>query len=103
MRAALVAAVCAALALAGCSSLGLQKGTELSYGQVQTIQLGLTAGQIRDAFGEPAGLDRGPDGKIRRMTYPTLDAQSSKARLNLEFDAREVLIRKDYTGKGPRS
>lgn len=96
----------AALLLAGCRTvgrgLGIEKGTELSYGQVQTIHPGLTAGQIRDAFGDPATLERGPDGKIRRMSYPTLDAQSNRARLNLEFDAREQLLHKTFTGQPPR-
>jgi len=81
--------------------MGLKKGNELSYAQVQTIQNGLTAGQIRDAFGEPGGLERGADGKIRRMSYPALDAQSNSARLTLEFDARETLVRKTFSGKPP--
>jgi hypothetical protein len=96
----------AALLLSACSTvgrgLGIEKGTELSYAQVQTIQQGLSAGQIRDAFGEPATLERAPDGKVRRMSYPTLDAQSNRARLNLEFDAREQLVRKTFTGQPPR-
>lgn len=105
MRAARLVLVALGLSLAGCGSvsrgLGLEKGTELSYAQVQTIQNGLTAGQIRDAFGEPGGLERGPDGKVRRMSYPALDAQSNRARLTLEFDAREMLVRKDFSGRPP--
>jgi len=92
----------AALLLPGCRSVVGRKGAELSYAQVQTIQQGLSAGQIRDAFGDPGGLERGPDGKVRRMSYPALDAQSNSARLNLEFDAREQLVRKSFTGQPPR-
>jgi hypothetical protein len=103
--AALAALLAVAPALASCHTvgrgLGIEKGAELSYAQVQTIQNGLTARQIRDAFGEPAGLVRGPDGKVVRMHYPALDARSNRARLTLEFDGREMLVRKTFSGAEP--
>lgn len=101
MRSAL-AVVLLACVLAGCGStgkaLGLSKGVELSYGEVQAITVGLSAAQVRDAFGEPVGASRSADGKLTRMEYPALDAKGNKARLYLDLDAREVVTQKTFTG-----
>ncbi len=91
-----------ALLLAGCGStgksFGLSKGPELSYGEVQAITVGLTANQVRDAFGKPVGASRTPDGRVTRMEYPALDGKGNKARLYLDFDGREVVTQKTFTG-----
>lgn len=84
--------------LAGCSSLGLSKRKELSYGEVQAITVGLSADQVRDAFGLPVGATRGPDRRVTRMEYPALDARGNAARLYLDFDAREIVTQKTFTG-----
>ena len=89
------------LALCGCaggSFGGLAKKEELSYSQVQHVHPGLTASQIRDAYGEPIGLARGPRGGVQRMEYAALDAKGEKYRLILEFDDGERLVRKTFTG-----
>ncbi len=77
---------------------GIQKGAELSYGEVQTVQAGLTAAQVADAFGEPGSVERGPDGRVRRMEYAVVDATGSRGRLVLKFDEREVLFAKEDRG-----
>ncbi len=87
-----------ALVLVGCSSLGLKKKTELSYGEVQAITVGLSADQVRDAFGLPVNAARSPDGKVTRMEYPALDARGNGARLYLDFDARQNVTQKTFTG-----
>jgi hypothetical protein len=86
-----------ALAAAGCSAVG-SPGKELAYADVQAVQPGLTASQVLDAYGRPARVDRGPDGRVRAIEYAATDARGAGARLLLEFDAREVLVRKRYTG-----
>ena len=86
-----------AISLGACS--GLKKGDGLSYAQVQTIQPGLSAAQIRDSFGPPMSAARGPEGRVTRMEYAAMDAKQSRARLILEFDARETLVTKTYTGE----
>jgi hypothetical protein len=93
MRALVLAA--AILAFAGCRG---GKGAELSYGQVQSIHSGLTAEQVIDAFGPAGRVDRGPDGKVRAMDYAAQDGRGNNARLFLEFDEREVLVTKRFTG-----
>ena len=85
-------------ALLSCKS-GIGKSNDLSFGQVQAIQTGITAAQVLDAFGAPMRTDRGPDGKVTRMLYPALDAKQSREHLDLEFDANEVLVRKTFSGK----
>jgi hypothetical protein len=90
-------AVLAVLSIAACTSLS--KGPELTYGQVQAIQPGLTAAQVVDAFGEPGRMQRGPDGKVVLMDYAALDAKQGRARLILGFDDREVLREKRFTGE----
>lgn len=101
MRPVLVAALLATV-VAACGStgnaLGLGKRVELSYGEVQAITVGLSAAQVRDAFGEPVGTARGADGKITRMEYPALDAKGNGARLYLDLDAREHVAQKTFTG-----
>ena len=94
------------LAITACSTvhsvgkgLGLSSATQLSYAQVQSIQPGLSAPQIRDAFGPPMSAARGPEGRVSRMEYVALDAKQGRARLILEFDARETLVTKTYTGE----
>ena len=97
----------AAAALALCGALGacssLKKlgssSSDLSFAQVQTIQPGLSAAQIKDAFGPPLNLYRGEGGRVTRMEYAALDAKQSRSRLNLDFDAREILVTKTYTGE----
>ncbi len=90
------AVLAAVLAVAGCKAL--EPAKDLSYGQVQAIQPGITASQVLDAYGSPGRMDRGPDGKVRAMEYPTVDPKGSRARLILDFDPNEVLLRKSYTG-----
>jgi len=95
-----------ALPLCACSTvskvgtgLGISKTSDLSYAQVQTIQPGLSALQIKDAFGAPLNLSRGDGGRVTRMEYAALDAKQSRSRLILDFDAREILVTKTYTGE----
>ena len=84
--------------LGACSSL-TKSASDLSFAQVQTIQPGLSAAQIKDAFGAPLNLYRGEGGRVTRMEYAALDAKKSRSRLNLDFDAREILVTKTYTGE----
>jgi outer membrane protein assembly factor BamE (lipoprotein component of BamABCDE complex) len=96
-----LALVVATLSGAACTvgkKLGLSSATELSYAQVQSIQPGLTAAQIRDAFGPPMSASVGPDGRTSRMEYVAMDAKQSRARLILDFDARGALVNRTYTG-----
>jgi hypothetical protein len=72
---------------------------EMSYAQVQSVQRGLTAAQVRDAFGEPKRISRRADGTVERMEYPARDAAGSSEQLLLDFDARERLVTKTFTGK----
>ena len=90
----------------GCSAvsgvgrgLGLSKDTGLSFAQVQSIQPGLSAAQVRDAFGAPLNMARGSDGRVTRMEYVALDAKKSRERLVLGFDEREILVTKTYSGE----
>lgn len=85
------------LALAACSGLG-SPGRELAFADVQAVQTGLTASQVLDAYGQPASVARAPDGRVRTMEYAAQDARGSGGRLVLEFDEREVLVRKRYSG-----
>lgn len=98
-----VGALVVSIVLAGCSTvgkgLGLSSATQLSYAQVQSIQPGLSASQIRDSFGPPMSAARGADGRVTRMEYVALDARQSRARLILDFDGRETLVTKTYTGE----
>lgn len=86
---------------AGCSAVG-SPGHGLAYADVQAVQPGLTAPQVLDAYGQPARIDRGPDGRVRAIEYAASDARGSNARLYLDFDAREVLVRKRFTGAATR-
>jgi hypothetical protein len=97
VRAALLASLLL-LALGGCRSLGRGGGNELSYAQVQSIHVGLSAAQVTDAFGPPARADRDAEGRVRSMDYAALDGRGGGARLLLEFDEREVLVGKRFTG-----
>jgi hypothetical protein len=92
-----LAAVAFSLLAAGCGSVG-KPGQELAFADVQAAQPGLTASQVLDAYGQPARIDRGPDGRVRAMEYVAQDARGSNERLYLDFDAREVLVRKRFTG-----
>lgn len=85
------------LLLASCRSLG--KTPELSYGQVQAVTTGLTVAQILDAFGDPIGTQRRPNGTVQRMEYAALDAKQGRARLILTFDERGILTSKEFTGQ----
>jgi hypothetical protein len=79
--------------------VGISGANELSFGQVQTIQPGLSAAAIRDSFGPPVNTSRSPEGRVVRMEYAALDAKKSRARLILDFDASERLVTKTYTGE----
>jgi len=94
----------ALLALGACSTSGGGLGTKdgLAFAQVQSIQPGLTAAQVLDAFGPPSRMSRGPDGKIEHMQYAALDAKQSREHLSLDFDAREVLVTKTFSGQVTR-
>jgi hypothetical protein len=100
-RRALVALAALAVGGAGCSAVG-SPGRELAYADVQAVQPGLTAPQVLDAYGQPARVERGPDGRVRAIEYAASDARGSNARLYLDFDAREVLVRKRFTGAATR-
>jgi outer membrane protein assembly factor BamE (lipoprotein component of BamABCDE complex) len=91
-------ALLASTLLGACSSLK-KSSSDLSFAQVQTIQPGLSAAQIKDAFGTPLNLTRGDGGRVTRMEYAALDAKQSRSRLILDFDAREILVTKTYTGE----
>ena len=65
---------------------------------MQSIHPGLTVDQLTDAFGSPARVDRGADGKVRTMDYAAKDGRGNDARLFLEFDEREVIVSKRFTG-----
>lgn len=83
--------------LPGLSALKTDK--DLTYAQVQSVGVGLSAAQVRDGFGEPQRANRRPDGTYERMEYPALDAKGGKNRLVLEFDARDRLVQKTFTGQ----
>jgi outer membrane protein assembly factor BamE (lipoprotein component of BamABCDE complex) len=95
-------AVLSAVALAACGAanrLTGRSGAELSYGDVQSIHAGLSAAQVIDAFGRPSRSRHGPDGRVQVLDYAVLDAKGGRARLVLEFDEREVLVRRTFTGE----
>jgi len=104
--AALVAALLAA-PLGGCQGgppslpglSALKTDKELTFAQVQSVGVGLSAAQVRDGFGEPQRANRRPDGTYERMEYPALDAKGGKNRLVLDFDARERVVAKTFTGQ----
>jgi hypothetical protein len=96
-----VATALLSLALGACSAASAvvpTSGRQLSYGEVQAAQPGLTAAQVLDAFGEPARVTRSQGGRVRAAEYAVRDAQGTSARLFLEFDDREVLVGRRYTG-----
>ena len=43
--------------------------------------------------------NRRADGTYERMEYPALDAKGGKNRLVLDFDARDRLVQKTFTGQ----
>lgn len=92
------AALGCAFVLGACSSASKRAG-QVSYAQVQSISIGLTSAQIRDSFGEPSTLQRGPDGRVTRMEYVALDAKQSHSKLFLDFDGNDRLVTKTYTGQ----
>lgn len=100
-----VPALLAALSLAACSS-GIKlpalsmPGTAdgLSYAEVQSVHPGVTAAQVRDAFGDPLATARRDDGSVERMEYVALDAKGDRHRLVLDFDGKGVLVGKQFTG-----
>ncbi len=100
-------AVAAVGALGGCQGgapslpglSALKTDKELTFAQVQSVGVGLTAAQVRDGFGEPQRANRRPDGTYERMEYPALDAKGGKNRLVLDFDARERVVSKTFTGQ----
>lgn len=83
--------------LPGLSALKTDK--ELTFAQVQSVGVGLTAAQVRDGFGEPQRANRRPDGTYERMEYPALDAKGGKNRLVLDFDTRDRVVQKTFTGQ----
>ncbi|MFO0934472.1 MAG: hypothetical protein U1E39_17430 [Planctomycetota bacterium] len=83
--------------LPGLSALKTDK--DLTFAQVQSVSVGLSAAQVRDGFGEPQRANRRADGTFERMEYPALDAKGGKNRLVLDFDARERLVQKTFTGQ----
>ncbi len=89
----------AALSLAACNSPLAARGAELSYGQVQAIQPGVTAAQILETFGEPSRRQVEPDGSVRVLDYAAQDGKGNRARLVLGFDDRGVLVTKRFTGQ----
>jgi hypothetical protein len=95
VRASPLLASLALLALGACRGGG---GSELSYGQVQSVHPGLTADQVVDAFGPPFRADRGPDGRVRTMEYAATDGRGSRARLYVDFDGAERVSGKRFTG-----
>ena len=104
--AALLAAV-AVGALGGCKGgapslpglSALKTDKDLTFAQVQSVSVGLSAAQVRDGFGEPQRANRREDGTYERMEYPALDAKGGKNRLVLDFDARDRLVQKTFTGQ----
>jgi hypothetical protein len=83
--------------LPGLSALKTDK--DLTFAQVQSVSVGLSAAQVRDGFGEPQRANRRADGTYERMEYPALDAKGGKNRLVLDFDARDRLVQKTFTGQ----
>ncbi len=101
VRLALAALLVVAAVAPGCTS-GLKTAEDLTYAQVQAVSVGLSAAQVRDGFGEPQRANRRADGTFERMEYPALDAKGGKYRLVLEFDGRERLVSKTFTGQVTR-
>ena len=85
-----------ALLLVGCGGMAAER--RLSYANVQTLNPGVDGRWVLDEFPQASGVDRGPDGRIRRLSYGVTDPQGKPQTLNLWFDEREVLQRKDYSG-----
>ena len=91
----------AAFGLSACASGGPKfatSGSELSFAQVQAIQPGLTVAQVRDAYGEPKRVSVRPSGRTERLEYAALDAKGGRNTLFLDFDEREVLRQKTFSG-----
>jgi hypothetical protein len=90
-------ALLAALLLTSCG--GLAASRRISYANVQTLNPGVDGRWVLEEFPEPSGVDRGPDGRIQRLSYGVTDPQGKPQTLNLWFDEHEVLQRKDYSGR----
>ena len=90
----LLLAVLTAALLATCSS---PFGNKLSFAQMQSINRGVPAGWVLEEY--PFGkVARTADGKVQSISYTVQDPRASSQSLRLEFDQRELLCRKVYSG-----
>lgn len=74
--------------VAGCSSFLFRHGV-LNYAQVQSVDRGLTADQIRMQFGEPTdvmGDADGEEGKLRELRYAAEDPDGRVQQLRIYLD-----------------
>ncbi len=108
MRAPSPAAPCAAaraavgtlvlgLLASACGSVGPLGPRRMTFATVQTLNPGVDGRWILDEFPE-ATVERGPDGRLRRLSYAVEDPQAKSQRVTLHLDANEVLARKEYSG-----
>jgi hypothetical protein len=96
MRALLVLPV-PLLFLGACGST--PKDTRLDYATVQTLNPGVDGRWVLEEFPQAGGVQRDASGMIRRLSYGVTDPAGKPQTLDLIFDAQEVLVRKDYSGR----
>lgn len=85
------------LLLASCAGAAEQQ--RLSFATVQTLNPGVDARWVLEEFPSARGIDRGPEGRIRRIEYGVEDPQGKRRNLVLHFDEQEVLTHKQYSGR----
>lgn len=85
------------LALSACGSVGPLGPRRMSFATVQTLNAGVDGRWILEEFPD-ATVERGPDGRLRRLAYAVEDPQGKGQRVTLTLDEREVLVRKEYSG-----
>lgn len=93
----LVSACVVSLALSACSSVGPLGPRRMSFATVQTFNAGVDGRWILEEFPD-ATVERGSDGRLRRLAYAVEDPQGKGQRVTLFLDEREVLVRKEYSG-----
>jgi hypothetical protein len=91
-------ALLSALLVAGCRSIAGPTTDSLSFADMQSLNPGVSGSWILAEHPYARDVDRGPDGRIRRLTYWVTDPNGKPRGLVLRFDANEVLVEKQYGG-----
>ena len=86
------------LLLAACSGIAVPGVKTLSFAEMQSLNPGVAASWILAEYPFARDVDRGPDGRVARMTYWVNDPTGKARGLVLKFDGNEVLSEKQYGG-----